>query len=125
MNLTDEKLQSLAALGGDISALVEEVNRIRAGAVKPTIPPASPLRVGNNVFIRTVTMSYTGRVESINEKEIVLSTAAWIADSGRFYDALKSGKLSEVEPFPAPISVGLGALVDVTDWTHPLPTVQK
>ena len=87
----------------------------------------SPIRVGNDVLIRTVTHFHTGRIEQITEQEIVLSSAAWIADTGRFANALKEGKaiLGEVEPFANPVSVNRGAIVDVTDWTGGLPTEQK
>ena len=87
----------------------------------------SPIRVGNEVLIRTVTLFHTGKIEVITENEIVLSSAAWIADTGRFMDALKGGKdkLGEVEPFVNPVSVNRGAIVDVTDWRGGLPTEQK
>ena len=85
----------------------------------------SPLSVGRAVFVRTVTMHYTGRIASIKAGEIVLTDAAWIADSGRFYNALKDGTLSEVEPFPGPVAVNRGAVVDVTEWKHALPREQR
>lgn len=86
----------------------------------------SPLRVGNNVLIRTVTHYHTGRIEILTSEEVVLSSAAWIADTGQFADCLKNGVVNECEPFASGIvSVARGTIVDVTDWTAPLPTVQK
>jgi len=86
----------------------------------------SPLRVGNAVLIRTVTHYQTGRIEILTPLEVVLSSAAWIADTGRFADCLAKGTPAEVEPFAAGlVSVARGAIVDVTDWTAELPTVQK
>ena len=82
----------------------------------------SPLQVGNLVFIRCVTHYFTGKVEEVTEHEIVLSSAAWVADTGRFSEALRKGTLSEIEPFPDPVSVGRGSVVDVTLWNHKLPT---
>lgn len=82
---------------------------------------ASPLRIGNPVFIRTVTHYYTGRVVGLSETEILLDEAAWIADTGRFSEALKSGSLNEVEPFAGVVSIGRGSLIDATDWVHQLP----
>lgn len=127
--LTKEQLEQLAALGGNVSALVQEVIDLRAALAKPltpTVPPASPLRVANNVLIRSVTHYYTGRVEVLDAHEIVLSSAAWIPDTGRFYDALKSGQLNEVEPFPYGVaSVGRGAVIDTSDWLHELPRTRK
>lgn len=114
-------LKNLAALGGNIAELVAEVERLRDASVKPTVPPESPLRVGNNVFIRTVTHHYTGQIVKLTDTEIVLVDAAWIADDGRFSNALKTGVFNDVEPYHAPVSVGRGAVCDVTDWTHKLP----
>lgn len=87
----------------------------------------SPLQVGNAVLIRTVTMIQTGRIVEITPEEIVLEQAAWIADTGRFGDVVSKGTagLKEVEPFAAPVSVGRGAIVDVTLWPGELPSVQK
>ena len=84
----------------------------------------SPIQVGNTVLIRTVTFFLTGRIEEVNEHEIVLSDAAWIADTGRFNEALLDGveKVSEVEPVPDGVcAVGRGAIVDCFLWKHDLP----
>ena len=81
--------------------------------------------MGKTVFIRTVTMYHTGRVVDMDDKFIVLEDAAWIADTGRFSDALKTGKLSEVEPVEGLVRVSLGAIVDVFEWKHELPRIQK
>lgn len=82
---------------------------------------ASPIQVGNSVFIRSVTHYYTGRIAAVTRDEIVLLDAAWIADTGRFSRALQSGVFSEVEPFHQPVSIGRGAIIDVTLWPHALP----
>lgn len=87
--------------------------------------PVSHIQVGQTYFIRTVTMHYTGRVTAISDAEILLEDAAWIADSGRFHNALKTGELGEVEPFVDPVVVGRAALVDATPWRHALPREQK
>lgn len=85
----------------------------------------SPLSVGRAVLIRTVTHYYTGRIAQVKAHEIVLRDAAWIADTGRFFDALSTGNLSEVEPFVGPVSINRDVLVDATEWKHPLPKTQK
>ena len=83
-------------------------------------------QIGKAYFIRTVTHHYTGRLIAITPKELILEDAAWIADDGRFSDALKSGNLNEVEPFPAgKVIVGRGALLDAHVWEHALPREQK
>lgn len=87
---------------------------------------AHPYPVGSNVFVRTVTMHYTGRLAEVTAGELVLEDAAWIADSGRFHVALMKGELNEVEPFPnGRVIVPRGGLIDVSIWKHDLPRSAK
>ncbi len=87
---------------------------------------AAPYELGQQYFIRTVTFYHTGKLVAATDKELVLENAAWIADTGRFADALKSGKLNEVEPFPdGRVIVGRGAVIDAAVWPHELPRTQK
>lgn len=88
---------------------------------------AHPYQIGKNYFIRTVTHHLTGRLVKVTAQELVLEEAAWIADDGRFHDALKTGKLNEVEPFPQDeqVLVGRGSLIDAVVWKHALPKEQK
>jgi len=83
--------------------------------------------VGESYFIRTVTHYYTGRLVRVTPTELILEDAAWIADTGRFADAMATGSLSEVEPYPngARVLVSRGGLIDAVKWTHPLPRKQK
>lgn len=86
---------------------------------------SSPIRVGQAVFVRTVTFHYTGRIVAVTKDEIVLSDAAWIADSGRWANALATGQLNEVEPYPGVVSIGRSAIIDVSPWKHALPQTVK
>ena len=81
--------------------------------------------VGKAYFIRSVTMYYTGRITRITDTDIILDDAAWIADTGRFATALKTGVFNEVEPFVDPVIVQRGSIVDATAWSHLLPREQK
>lgn len=85
----------------------------------------SPYQKGKNYLIRTVTHYYSGRLIAIFSKELVLEDAAWIADTGRFGTAIKSGILNEVEPMQGPVVIGRGAIIDASIWAHPLPKEQK
>lgn len=86
----------------------------------------SPYKIGENYFIRTVTHYLTGKLLRVTAKELVLKDAAWIADTGRFMDAIKHGKLNEVEPYPdGELVVGRGSIIDAVVWTHALPREQK
>lgn len=89
------------------------------------IAGSNPFELGNKVLIRTVTHYYTGQVVGESPTFVVLDSAAWIADTGRFGTALKTGKLNEVEPYPGLCFVAKGALVDVTIWDHELPREQE
>jgi hypothetical protein len=80
--------------------------------------------IGNKVFIRTVTYHLTGKIEKIVGNFFYLSDASWIADSGRFMDAIKNGKLNEVEPV-GEVLVNINSITDLFPWKHILPTTQK
>jgi len=82
--------------------------------------------IGKNVFIRTVTMFYTGHVEAIDGKFVVLSQAAWIADTGRFADFIAGNPTSamEVEPM-GDTMVNLDAVLDMSPLQMSLPLNQK
>jgi hypothetical protein len=80
---------------------------------------------GQKVFIRTVTNYYLGVVHRVTPTTVVLSSASWVADTGRFSDMLKTGVINEVEPYVDKVHVSRGAIVDHTPWQHSLPTEQK
>ena len=87
----------------------------------------SPWEVGENYFLRTVTHHFTGKLVAVHATEIVLTQAAWIADDGRFADAVKEGKFNEVEPFPsdAEVIINRASLVDALKVAFKLPCSQK
>ena len=80
--------------------------------------------VGQKLFIRTVTYHMTGEVTKRMGAFVQLKDAAWIADSGRFSNALKTGDLDEVEPVGT-MWVNLSSVVDFFPWKHDLPKTQK
>ncbi len=78
-----------------------------------TIPTEHCWEIGKNYLIRTVTMIDTGRLVAVTEHELVLEDAAWIADTGRFSQAIEKADFGEVEPFPAGrVIVGRGSVID-------------
>lgn len=90
-----------------------------------TTPTATGWQIGANYLIRTVTHIQTGRLVAVDEHELTIEDAAWIADTGRFAGALAKADFSEVEPFPdGPVLVGRGALIDAVQIPS-LPRVQK
>lgn len=84
-----------------------------------------PFVVGGKYFFRTVTYFATGEVESVNGNFLTLKDAAWIADTGRFRDAIMSGILIEVEPVEVPMFININSITDAFAWTHALPRDQK
>ena len=80
--------------------------------------------VGKKFFFRTVTYHLIGKVEKRIGTFLELSTASWVADSGRFMNAIKEGVLDEVEPVGKAF-VNIEAVTDFFPWLHKLPTEQK
>jgi hypothetical protein len=70
---------------------------------------------GKNVLIQTVTFFYTGEVVEETTKYFKLTKAAWIADTGRFSQALEKSVFDEVEPFPKPVYVMKSAIIAMTE----------
>lgn len=84
-----------------------------------------PVQVGKAYLFRTVTNYYVGEVICAAGQFVTLTKASWVADTGRFSDALETGELKEVEPYKNNVTINSGAFIDFTEWVHDLPTVQK
>jgi len=84
-----------------------------------------PFEIGKAYFIRTVTYFATGKVKAIVGQFLVLDEAAWIADTGRFRDAIVKGVLNEVEPVDGDMYLNVQSITDAFPWTHKLPREQK
>ena len=80
--------------------------------------------VGGKFYFRTVTYHSVGEVKKIVGRFVFLKTASWVADSGRFMNAIKDGELAEVEPV-GDAFLNLDTVVDFFPWKHTLPTKQK
>ena len=110
-----------------------DINDLTLGQVKElrtmfggtSLPDNSAWEIGKNYLIRTVTMTDTGRLVAVTEHELVLEDAAWIADSGRFSDAVKKAEFNEVEPFPTGrVIIGRGSIIDAVNIRE-VPRSQK
>ena len=93
----------------------------------PKLTNTITIEPGEAVLIRTVTHYYTGRVAGIDDRWIALEDAAWVASTGRWANALATGALDEVEPWPDgdTVLVALGGVIDVSPWRHALPRATK
>lgn len=77
---------------------------------------SGPWELGKIYLIRTVTMIDTGRLVAVTPQELVLEDAAWIADTGRFSQAVEKAEFGEVEPFPqGRVIVGRGSVIDAVE----------
>jgi hypothetical protein len=105
-------------------------------ATKKTVKKSSKVRIkglvvapGNNVFLRTVTYHYIGRVIGAKDGWLMLEGASWVADSGRFSVALKDGfsAISENEKYPGAgrTDIRIDTIVEAVPWDHELPTATK
>lgn len=80
--------------------------------------------IGQKFFFRTVTYFLTGEVKKIVGRFVYLKNAAVIFDTGRFMEAIKDGKLNEVEPVGEAF-VNMDSVTDFFPWKHKLPESQK
>ena len=79
--------------------------------------------IGKSLFFRTVTYHYTGKVSGVVGSFLSLTDAAWIADSGRFEDFIKTGIASEVEPI-GEMLLNINTIIDILPFNHQLPREQ-
>lgn len=105
---------------------IDDVEYIRADSVPPIgNTEGTPFSIGASYVVRTVTMIVVGRVVGVVGQFLVLSDAAWVADTGRFSDFLAKGLVNEVEPAEGRVFLGLGSIIDVYEWRHTLLRIQK
>jgi hypothetical protein len=100
-------------------------NSTKIAASKSPTKVALPFAVGDKILVRTVTMMDVGRVKAIGEDFLVLEDGGWVADSGRFSEALATGRLNEFEQAPSWFLVNVGAIVEIFPWAHDLPQTTK
>jgi hypothetical protein len=80
--------------------------------------------VGKSFFFRTVTYHLVGKVIKRFGSFLQLKDASWVADSGRFMNAIKEGELNEVEPVGMAY-INIDSITDFFEWKHRLPNKQK
>lgn len=118
MELSMKDLKELLSMNTGSSSSPEE-------RLKNREPELGEL-IGKDLLIRTVTMTYTGKLLSESEKWLVLEKAAWIPDSGRWHIAARDAEFSEVEMYPEDkkVYVAAGAITDFVQIPK-LPTETK
>ena len=84
-----------------------------------------PFKIGTAYLFRTIGYHWLGRVTAITGKFLTLDDATWVADTGRFNEALL-GKLaelpqSELEPSPRPVHINADHITDAVEYPYQLP----
>lgn len=122
-----DKVEKLEEENESLKAEVEDLkSELELQSEDDDSPRAiTPFQVGKKYFIRTVTYHVTGQVKAIKGEFLVLKDAAWIADSGRFREAIMKGVLYEVEPVEVDMYVNIASITDAFVWKHKLPREQK
>ena len=80
--------------------------------------------IGKKLFIRTVTFHFVGEVTKVFGSFLQMKNTVWVADSGRFMQAIKEGSLKEYEEI-GDWFVNLETVSDFGEWKHSIPKGQK
>jgi len=102
-------------------------SKVECDIVREYRPALKVFEIGAEVFIKTVTYNYTGRIVDVNGGFVFLEDVAWIADSGRFTEFMKEEKepqSMESELYGDRIvRINIGSIVEVVE--RKLVVVQK
>ncbi len=81
------------------------------------------LNVGEKYLVMTLTHYWTGEVTESTPGRTVLKDAAWVPDTGRLSEALRTGELKEVEPLPdgETLILNTSHITNGLVWPHALP----
>ena len=85
---------------------------------------------GQAYYFRGNQWAYLGRVKSVAAGFIELVEASWVADDGRYGEALSRGvpRINELEKIPPqcePYLIAMNQISDAAKWVHELPTESK
>ena len=96
-------------------------------SVGKTVIKDSPLVIGENYLVRTVTMIYTGKLVKVYDKVLVFVETAWIPETARWMQTVENGEFNEVEPYPkdSEVIINREAILDMTKVNWKLPREQK
>lgn len=88
------------------------------------VPISEVFDTGKKYFIRTVTYHLVGELDCVLDGFLLFKNCSWVANSGRFSDAIKKGTLDEVE-YIGNWFCAISSIVDGGEWKHDLPTETK
>ena len=97
---------------------VPEAELLKCKKQKVSAGSSKVFEIGAEVFIKTVTYHYTGRIVDVAEGFVFLEDVAWIADSGRFTEFMKEEKEPqslESELYgDRVVKINIGSITEVT-----------
>ena len=116
-------LKASTVTPADIGPNFDGVENVSTSVLSDSSDPGPwHLYMGTPIVIRTVTMFHVGRLVKAYPQELLLQDASWIPDTGKWTEFLKTGVITECQPFPDGfVVVGRGAVVDACRWNFPLP----
>lgn len=104
-------------------SLTELAEALRGNEGGPT--RALPFDINKQYLMRTIGYHWIGRVQSIVGRFLILEEASWVADTGRYSEALdgKIGELqsSELEPSPRPVIINTDHITDAVEYPFKIP----
>ena len=84
-----------------------------------------PFRVGTQYLFRTLGYHWLGRVKAICGKFLVLESAGWVADTGRYSEACSKGihatASSEFEPTGRDVLLNTEHVTDAVEYPFQIP----
>lgn len=89
-----------------------------------------PLGVGAPIFLRTLTNYYLGYYGGDYGEYILIDSAIWVANTGRYGDFMQNGADLdapglELEAADNTLYVNAKTVVDVCRWRHAMPTADQ
>lgn len=116
-----EKQDKIRTVSLNNETFIHEEDAKKMYATIPVKPGKPVVEVGQTVIIRGIPFYYIGRITYVDDKRLVLENACWLADSGRWSEALQTGDINECEKYPDPVELRTDLCCDITLWKNPLP----
>lgn len=91
--------------------------------------PGRFAKVGEAIFVQTVSYYWLGRVSSIYDINghafFSLDEASWVAETQQFSLFFKNGDIRTLEPVPWAVNIAFAGVTAWMSWPHALPRVSK
>lgn len=116
----EENMKISAEINQVMSILdkLKELENVSTSVLSDSSDPGPwHIYMGKPIAIRTATIYYVGKLVKVYPQELLLQDASWIPDTGKWEKFLKTGVITECQPFPdGSVIVGRGAIIDACRW---------